>query len=64
MFQKFDRDAANVADDDFTLIERTFRLIDLEYHKEQFIAQAQDAVKLFGAIHYAFGWSDVDPSDL
>ncbi|HKY82296.1 hypothetical protein [Novosphingobium sp.] len=64
MFRKFDRDAANVADDDFALIQRTFRLIDLQYHREQFVAQADEALRLFGAIHYAFGWSDLDPVEM
>lgn len=64
MFRKFDRDAATETDDDFALIERTFRLADLQYHREQFVAQADEALRLFGTIHYAFGWSDLDPGDI
>ncbi|ATP18289.1 MULTISPECIES: hypothetical protein [Sphingobium] len=55
-FSKFDRDAAQAAEDDFALIERTFRLVDLEYHRAQLTAQAQDAVQLFSTIHDEFGW--------
>lgn len=57
-FRKFDRDAAQDAEDEFALIERTFRLINLEYHKVQLIAQADEALRLFAEIHDAFGWID------
>jgi hypothetical protein len=58
-FRKFDRPLTGAAelDDDHVLTEQVFRLIDLEYHREQLVAQAQNALLVFAAIHGALGWS-------
>ncbi|MBT2187215.1 hypothetical protein [Sphingobium nicotianae] len=57
IFRKFDRVAAAEADDEGAYIIRTFRLIDLQYHREQLIDQSSQAIQLFHDIHTAFGWA-------
>ena len=59
-FQKFERgdgEAGQVTD---VLDHKTFRLIDLRYHKAQMAKQTDDAIILFAKIHADFGWGDTD----
>lgn len=56
VFRKFERgDVANGEDPDI-LVQRTFRLIDLQYHRTQFVAQSHDALQTFLQIHADLGW--------
>jgi hypothetical protein len=60
LFRKFDRPPAD-ADiaDDHVLTEQLFRLINLEYHRVQLVAQAQNALHVFGSIHDTLGWGEI-----
>ena len=46
------------------LAQRTFRLADMHYHREQFVAQAQRALEVFLVVHFDLGWGEIDPSSL
>ena len=61
VFRKFDRARAEETGDDAATLVRTFRLVDLEYHSTQQIAQTDRAITLLAKIHSAFGWSDGSP---
>ncbi len=64
VFRKFERgDVQNGQDADIA-IQRTFRLIDLQYHREQFVHQAQRALEVFSHVHHELGWGDLDPATL
>lgn len=56
VFRKFERGGESASDQGDTLITRTFRLVDMHYHREQSVAQAQQALELFARIHSDLGW--------
>jgi hypothetical protein len=60
-FRKFDRAKAEETGDPAAKIEKTFRLIDLEYHRTQLVAQSDRALDLISTIHVHFGWADEKP---
>ncbi|HVL09567.1 MAG TPA: hypothetical protein VM512_10485 [Burkholderiaceae bacterium] len=64
VFRKFDRTLAEETGDPGAKVEQVFRLIDLEYHKEQMVHQAQGALELFHRIHFALGWAGEDPASM
>lgn len=59
LFRKFDRPPADAGDNDHMLTEQLFRLINLEYHRAQLVAQAQHALHVCGAIHETMGWGEI-----
>lgn len=63
-FRKFGRGEVSEGQAADVLVERTFRLIDLEYYKAQLVAQATHAVATFVKIRSELGWSDVDVKKL
>ncbi len=56
VFRKFERGGKSDNNQADTLITKTFRLVDMHYHREQFVAQAQQALELFAKIHSDLGW--------
>ena len=58
MFRKFDRPLEDEGAD-HVLTQELFRLVDLEYHRAQLVAQAQHALNIFQAIHEALGWGEI-----
>lgn len=64
VFRKFERGDVQNGQQPDILIERTFRLVDMHYHKEQFVAQAQRALEIFAKVHFDLGWGEIDPSSL
>jgi hypothetical protein len=63
-FRKFDRAKAEGTGDDAALLEKTFRLVDLEYHRLQMIALSENAMELISNLHVAMGWADAVPQPL
>jgi hypothetical protein len=64
IFRKFQRgDVQNGQEPDIQ-IQSVFRLVDMHYHKEQFVAQAQRAIDVFAKVHFDLGWGTLDPADL
>jgi hypothetical protein len=63
-FQKFERGDVNNGQEPDILIRQTFRLIDLEYFRTQFVAQSQNALELFAQVHFDLGWGELDPATL
>ncbi|KMS59985.1 hypothetical protein V474_07785 [Novosphingobium barchaimii LL02] len=57
VFRKFDRDAATELGDDAAAVIRTFRLVDLQYHRAQMVDQAQQALAAFVGMYNALGWA-------
>ncbi|WP_313437252.1 hypothetical protein [Novosphingobium sp.] len=57
VFRKFDRAAAAEAEDDAAAIIRTFRLVDLQYHRAQMVEQAQNALAVFVGMYNSLGWN-------
>lgn len=56
VFRKFERGDASKDEEADMLVQRTFRLVDMHYHKEQLAALAQRAVEVFAKIHAELGW--------
>ena len=63
-FRKFERAKAEETGNDAALLEKTFRLIDLEYHRVQMIALADSAMDLVSNLHVGLGWADAVPQPL
>lgn len=63
-FRKLARGDAKSGQELDILVESTFRLVDMEYHREQFTAQAQRALEVFAKVHFELGWGDLDPDKL
>jgi hypothetical protein len=63
-FRKFDRGDVGADQDPDILVERVFRLIDMQYHREQFTFQAQRALEVFAKVHFDLGWGNLDPDKL
>lgn len=64
IFRKFERGDVKNGQEAVELIERTFRLVDMHYHREQFVAQAQQALVVFAKVHFDLGWGNLDPNSL
>lgn len=60
-FRKFDRTMADETGNDAALLEKTFRLVDLEYHRDQLIALSEDVMNSISNLHVAMGWAEVTP---
>ena len=63
-FRKFDRAKAEETGNDAAMLEKTFRLVDLEYHRVQMIALSQNAMDLISNLHVAMGWADAAPQPI
>lgn len=64
VFRKFQRGDVQAGQEADMLLQRTFRLVDIHYHREQFVAQAQRALEIFCQIHFDLGWGEIDPASL
>lgn len=64
VFRKFERQKTEDKEEADSLIVRTFRPIDMQYHREQLVALAQQALETFAKIHFDFGWGDLDPTTM
>lgn len=60
-FRKFDRAKADETGNDAAMLEKTFRLVDLEYHRVQMIGLSEHAMNLISNLHVAMGWADAAP---
>lgn len=56
-FRRFERPHPD-GEDDYRLTERTLRLIDLQYHREQLVHEASNALDVFRKIHAELGWGE------
>lgn len=63
-FRKFDRANAEETDNDAAMLEKTFRLVDLEYHRVQMIALSENAMDLISNMHVVMGWADAAPQPI
>lgn len=63
-FRKFDRAKAEETGNDAAMLEKTFRLVDLEYHRVQMIALSENAMGLISNLHVAMGWADAAPQPI
>lgn len=63
-FRKFQRDNVPEGQNVDILTQRTFRLIDLQYHKGQMIHQSQQALEIFLGIYAVFGWGNLSNNPL
>jgi hypothetical protein len=64
VFRKFERGGVHNGQEPDILMRRTFRLVDMRYHREQFVAQAQHALGVFAKVHFDFGWGDLNPATI
>jgi len=58
VFQKFDREAATMTNNDGARIQRTFRLADLRQQRDESVALAQQALMTFTTVASELGWAD------
>jgi hypothetical protein len=64
VFRKFERGDVQAGQEPDMLVQKTFRLVDMHYHKEQFVDQAQRALEIFAKIHFDLGWGEINPDTL
>lgn len=64
VFRKFERGNVQEGQEPDILVQRTFRLVDMEYHRVQLVAQSQRALEVFAKVHYDLGWGELDPATL
>jgi hypothetical protein len=60
-FRKFDRAKAEETGDDAALLEKTFRLIDLEYHRAQLVELSVRVMEVIADVHVTLGWANHKP---
>lgn len=64
VFRIYERGDVQKGQEPDILVQRTFRLIDLQYHRAQLVAQSQRALEVFAKVHFDLGWGDLDPANL
>jgi len=63
-FRKFDRTKAEETGDDAAMLERTFRLVDLHYHRVQIVELSKEVMNLIARMHTAMGWAQAVPTPI